>query len=120
MTPLPGFLLLLLAGVAVWSFVRLRRVAAIGAGYKAKVVCSIVFGTGRTIDPPAACALEEVSADSYRLLRLFGCRVDRDARAVSAALWRSPPRPFFFGATAGAPSAARAWPTAAAAPALER
>ena len=49
---------------AAWAFLRLRRIAVVGAAYKAKVLCSIVFGTGRSVDPQT---LEEVSADSYRL-----------------------------------------------------
>jgi CubicO group peptidase (beta-lactamase class C family) len=120
MTLLQGFLLALFAGGTAWSFDRLRRVARIGAAYKARVVCSIVFGTGRTLNPLAPCALDEVSADSYRLLRLFRCRVDRDARAVSAALWGFPARTAVFRGNAGPASPAREWPVAAAAPDLER
>jgi hypothetical protein len=69
---------------AVWAFLRLRRIAVVGAAYKAKVLCSIVFGSGRSVDPQT---LEEVSADSYRPLRLFRSRVDREARTVTARLW---------------------------------
>ena len=69
-----ALLLILLIAAAWWLFPRLRRVAAIGAAYKAKVLCSVVFGSGRAVDPDS---LEEVSADSYRLMRLFRWRVDR-------------------------------------------
>src|SRR5262245_29288897 len=88
MTLLQKFLLLLplafLAGAAAWSFNRLRRLAAIGAAYKAKVVSALVFGTGRSVDPSR---LDEVSADSYWPMRLFRCTVDRQAHGVTASLW---------------------------------
>jgi CubicO group peptidase (beta-lactamase class C family) len=112
-----AFLLILLVVAAAWLFPRLRRVAAIGAAYKARVLCSVVFGSGRTVDP---ATLEDVSADSYRLMRLFRCRVDREARAVTASLWGFRPRTAIFRADIVETPAGGAWPAAPASPALER
>ena len=112
-----AFLLLLLVAAAAWLFPRLRRVAAIGAAYKARVLCAVVFGSGRTVD---LATLEDVSADSYRLMRLFRCRVDREARAVTASLWGFRPRTAVFRADTGGASAAAAWPAAPASPAVEQ
>jgi CubicO group peptidase (beta-lactamase class C family) len=92
-------LTLAVLAAAAWAFFRLRRIAVVGAAYKAKVLCSIVFGTGRSVDPQT---LEEVSADSYRLLRLFRSRVDREARTVTARLWSFPSRQAVFRDLAGA------------------
>jgi CubicO group peptidase (beta-lactamase class C family) len=114
---LQAFLLLVFAAAVVWLFSRLRRVAAIAAAYKARVLCSVMFGTGRTVDPDA---LEEVSADSYRLMRLFHCRVDSEARAVTASLWGFSPRTAAFRGDAREVSPAGAWLAAPAPPALER
>ena len=85
----PLCLSLAVLAAAAWAFLRLRRIAVVGAAYKAKVLCSIVFGTGRSVDPRT---LEEVSADSYRPLQLFRSRVDREARTVTARLWFFPSR----------------------------
>lgn len=67
--------------------------AAVGAAYKAKVLCSVVFGSGRTVE---ARALDEVSADSYWLLRLFRSSVDREAHTVTAWLSGFRPRTAVF------------------------
>lgn len=72
-----------------WAFARLRRVAAIGAAYRSKVLCSLVFGTGRTVDPRH---VEDVSADSYRPLSMFRSRVDPVARTVTTSLFGLRPR----------------------------
>src|SRR6476646_7304330 len=72
------------AAALVWALARLWRVAAIGAAYRSKVLCSIVFGTGRTIDPQH---VEDVSADSYWALRIFRSRVDPAARTVTSSLF---------------------------------
>jgi CubicO group peptidase (beta-lactamase class C family) len=72
------------AAALVWALARLWRVAAIGAAYRSKVLCSIVFGTGRTIDPQH---VEDVSADSYWPLRIFRSRVDPAARTVTSSLF---------------------------------
>src|SRR4051812_7388809 len=117
MTLLQAFLLILPVVTAAWLLPRLRRVAGIGAAYKARVVCSLVFGGGRNADPSI---LDEVSADSYRLLRLFRCRVIPESRAVTASLWGFRPRTALFRADADEVSAAARWPSAAASPVLER
>src|SRR6476469_1202222 len=72
------------AAALVWALARLWRVAAIGAAYRSKVLCSIVFGTGRTIDPQH---VEDVSADSYWPLLIFRSRVDPAARTVTSSLF---------------------------------
>ena len=71
----------------------------VGPAYKAKVLCSIVFGTGRSVDPQHA---EEISADSYALMRLFRARIDRDRQAVSASLLGLRPRTALFRVDLGA------------------
>jgi CubicO group peptidase (beta-lactamase class C family) len=117
MTLFLAFLLIPLVAAVWWLFSRLRRVAAIGAAYKAKVLCSVVFGSRRTVDP---ATLEEVSADSYRLMRLFRFRVDQSAHSVTASLARFPPRTAVFREDADAIPPPSAWPTAPPSPALER
>lgn len=72
------------AAALVWALARLWRVAAIGAAYRSKVLCSIVFGTSRTIDPQH---VEDVSADSYWPLRILRSRVDPAARTVTSSLF---------------------------------
>jgi hypothetical protein len=67
-----------------WALVQLWRVAAIGSAYRSKVCCSVVFTSGRSIEPQR---LEDVSADSYRLLRLFSSRVDPAAGTVTTSLF---------------------------------
>jgi CubicO group peptidase (beta-lactamase class C family) len=83
----------------------LWRILAIGSGYKAKVLASIIFGTGRAIDPQRA---EEVSADSYQLMRLFRVRVDVARQAVTASFLGLQPRTASFrpglGATLAGPA----------------
>jgi CubicO group peptidase (beta-lactamase class C family) len=61
---------------------RFARLVAIGSAYKAKVLCTLVFGSGRAVDPRHA---EEVSADSYRVARLLMTRVDSEARSVTVS-----------------------------------
>ena len=73
--------LVVLAGLA-WGFLRFWRIAAVSAGYKAKVLCSALFVSGRNIDPERS---PEVSADSYRILRLFRAAIDREKRSVTCS-----------------------------------
>jgi len=75
-------LFLALVAAAAWLLARLWRIIAVGSAYKAKVLSSIIFGTGREIEPQRA---EEVSADSYWLMRLFQARVDRAASSVTVS-----------------------------------
>jgi CubicO group peptidase (beta-lactamase class C family) len=67
---------------AASGLARLRRIASVGAGYKAKVLGSAVFVSGR--DPGSVLA-EDVSADKYRILRLFRADVDRQRREVTTS-----------------------------------
>ncbi len=76
-----GGLIVVMAAVA-WSAVQLRSFLAVGAGYKAKILCTAHFGSRRALDPATA---EQVSADSYRALRLFRTTIDRKARTVTTS-----------------------------------
>jgi CubicO group peptidase (beta-lactamase class C family) len=67
---------------AAWGFVRFLRIAAVGCGYKAKVLGSAIFVSGRD---PDSILKEDVSADSYRVLRLFNARVDREKGRVTVS-----------------------------------
>ncbi len=58
----------------------LWRVAPVGCGYKAKILCSGLFVSGRDLDSERA---PEISSENYRILRLFRARVDRSARRVT-------------------------------------
>jgi hypothetical protein len=77
-----GSVALGLAGAA-WALVRFWRLAAIGSAYKAKILCTAVFGAGRDLDPRRA---PEVSSDSYWILRFFRAHIDRDRRSVTVSL----------------------------------
>src|SRR5262245_10723732 len=81
------------AAALSWALVRLWRIAAIGSAYRSKVLCSIVFASGRTIDPQR---VEDVSKDSYRLLQLFRSNVDPVARTVTTSLFGLRPRTATF------------------------
>jgi CubicO group peptidase (beta-lactamase class C family) len=112
----------------------------IGPAYKAKVLCSLIFGSGRAIE---TLSPDEVSADSYWMMRLIQSRVDRNTHSVTAWLSGFRPRTAVFrnesGATlvpgggfassplmpspASAGASARAvqpWPTSKGSAALER
>ena len=81
--------LVVTAAALAWAGVRLWRIAAIGSAYRSKVLCSIVFGSQRAVD---AQRVEDVSRDSYRLLRLFRSRVDPVAYTVTTSLFGLRPR----------------------------
>ena len=83
-----GSVALGLAGVA-WALVRFWRLAAIGSAYKAKILCTAVFGAGHDLDPRRA---PEVSSDSYWILRFFRAHIDRDRRSVTVSLAGLRPR----------------------------
>jgi CubicO group peptidase (beta-lactamase class C family) len=91
--------LIVLASAAAWALPRFWRMVAIGGAYKAKVLCSIIFGTDRAIDPQRA---DDVSADSYWLLRLFRVRVDRSQQSVSTSFLGLRPRSAVYRAGLGA------------------
>jgi len=80
---------LALAGIGAWALTRLRHVITIGPAYKAKVLCSTIFVSGRDLDPRRG---DEISADSYWALRLFRARVDRREGAVTASFLGMRPR----------------------------
>jgi CubicO group peptidase (beta-lactamase class C family) len=77
------------ASALAWVLARVWRIAAVGSAYRSKVLCSIVFGSGRSIDPQR---VEDVSRDSYRLLRLFRSHVDPVAHTVTTSLFGLRPR----------------------------
>jgi CubicO group peptidase (beta-lactamase class C family) len=81
------------ACLVAWGLYQLRVYLAVGAGYRAKVICSGLFVSRRPLD---AVLLAQVSADSYWILRPFRIGVDRQARSVTASLlgWR--PRTAYF------------------------
>ena len=62
---------------------RLWLIANVGAAYKAKVLCSALFGSGRAVDPAAA---DEVSAEAYRILRPFRAVIDQNRQTVTVSL----------------------------------
>ena len=66
-----------------WGLLRLRAAAAVAAGYKAKVLATGVFGSGREMDPQHD---DQISADAYWPLRLVRARIDVDRREVTASL----------------------------------
>jgi hypothetical protein len=90
MTALLGWTaVLLLAGGAAWAGGLFRRYITIGPAYKAKVLCTAIFGCGRAIDPRCA---DEVAADTYWLLRAFQSRVDWVHATVTASFFGLKPR----------------------------
>jgi len=69
------------------------RIAPVGAAYKAKVLCSAIFVSGRKLKDLLA---EDVSVDSYRLLRLFTAEVDQERKAVTVSWMGMRPRTAVF------------------------
>ena len=72
-----------------WTLAWLRQAILVAVAYKAKVLATLIFGSGRSLDPLRA---EDVAADSYRLMRLFQTRVDHNARTVTVAFLGFQPR----------------------------
>jgi hypothetical protein len=89
MSPLLWTGLIAIAGLAGWTLFKLRVYLAIGAGYKAKILGTAWFVSGRRLDPARA---EQVSAESYWLLRPFSATVDPEQRSVTASLAGFHPR----------------------------
>jgi CubicO group peptidase (beta-lactamase class C family) len=76
--------LMILVGLAVWQF---RPMIMIGVNYKAKVLCSSVFVSGRA---PEDVLNEDLFVDGYELLSYFKAEIDRTAKTVSVSamgLW---------------------------------
>ena len=73
-----------LASLLLWV---LLRVIAIGAAYKAKVLASAIFTSRRGWES----ALEDVSADTYRILSILRAALDRERGQVSVSFlgWRA-------------------------------
>lgn len=67
-------------GFAVWQY---RPMIVVGAGYKAKILCSGVFVSRR---PEADVLAEDLYVDGLEALDLFSASVDRKSRTVSASL----------------------------------
>ena len=72
----------LAVAAAAWGAYCLQRIIAVGAAYKAKVLCSAVFVSGRD---PASVLAEDVAVDAYRILRLLPARVDRERRTATVS-----------------------------------
>ncbi|GAB4349218.1 MAG: serine hydrolase [Candidatus Abyssubacteria bacterium] len=72
-----GVLIILLVGLAVYFFV---KIAPIGAGYKAKMLCSYLFVSGRELEPIMANDLEPFNP----MLALVDADVDYAHKSVSA------------------------------------
>jgi CubicO group peptidase (beta-lactamase class C family) len=77
------------AAILGWGLWQLRAYFAVGAGYKAKAVCTAVFGSRRDVDPHR---WEQIRADSYWILRPFRVTVDRAGRRVTASFGGFAPR----------------------------
>jgi hypothetical protein len=85
-----GLLLALaLTAAALWALPRFWRVIAVGSAYKAKVLASIVFGSGRAIDLRNA---PEVAEDSYRVMRLLSAHADRNTSSITVSFFGLRPR----------------------------
>jgi CubicO group peptidase (beta-lactamase class C family) len=80
---------LLFTAAGAWLILYLRRAIAIGAAYKAKVLCTAIFGSKRDLDPARA---DDVSAGAYWILRAFRARIDRVERSVTATIAGRAPR----------------------------
>ncbi len=76
------FLFVALAVALIWLFLRLKHIVAVGCAYKAKILASALFVSGLDVDPECA---PEIAAESYRLMRLFGARVNRERQTVTVS-----------------------------------
>ncbi len=85
--------------LAAWGWPRLQRVLIVGAAYKAKVLTSLIFGSGRTID---ADRVDDIHADSYWPMRLFQTRVDEQTRTVTVSMFGLGPRTAVYRDVSGA------------------
>jgi CubicO group peptidase (beta-lactamase class C family) len=72
------------AALFVWGIIKLRVYPLVGGGYRAKILCTALFGSGRQLD---RSLWTQVSDDSYRILRPFRVRVDGVNRSVTADLF---------------------------------
>src|SRR4051812_6535017 len=74
---------IIVGSVVAWRALGLGVIAEVACGYKAKVLCTAVFASGREMDPQTA---DEIAADSYWLLRPLRATVDRARSAVIVSL----------------------------------
>lgn len=61
-----------------------RILASTGCAYKAKILSSAVFVSGRQ---PAEILASDVGADDLSILRRFSCQVDHRTKRVTVTLW---------------------------------
>ena len=71
------------AALLAWGVYQLRIYPQVGAGYRAKVICTAVFGSGRELD---AHVWSQVADDAYLVLRPFSVKIDPVAQTVTASL----------------------------------
>src|SRR6201997_3391589 len=109
-------ILVLASAVAAWR--RFLRVAAVGAAYKTKALCSALFVSGLDFDDVDRAP--EVSAEAYRLMALFPARVDRERKTVTASFRGLSERTAVWRPGLGATIAFRPVPPAPALPAPRR
>lgn len=76
-----GAAILVAGAVAAGAFA--YRVALVGSGYSAEILCAGVFVSGRG---EAAVRAEDLTGPGYELLRFFRQEVERDERRVTASL----------------------------------
>ena len=72
------FFVVLIAAPLLWV---LLRIIVIGAAYRAKVLCSALFVSQRSLES----SLEDVSADSYGILRILRAVVDKARGRVTVS-----------------------------------
>src|SRR3990172_1730161 len=60
------------------------RMALVGSGYSAEILCGGVFVSGRD---EAAVRAEDLTGPGYEQLRFFRQKVERDERRVTASLY---------------------------------
>lgn len=82
-TLLWSFALLIVAGAA-FGVPPLYRIALLGSGFKAHIMCSGVFVSGRT---PQSLLDAELTGPRYELLNFFDVNVDRGAKRVTSSLF---------------------------------
>ena len=82
-----------LAGLAVAGLVaggfHVYRVARVGSGFSAEIMCGGVFVSGRT---PEDVKTADFGAPGYELLRFFGQAVEREGKRVTASAYGLAPQ----------------------------
>ncbi len=74
----------ILVATALAAGLRVYRIAVIGSGFSAEILCGAVFVSGRD---EAAVKAEDLSGPGYELLRFFRQRVERDKKRVIASAY---------------------------------